>query len=312
MSRRLSAFAALLLLAPICFVAYHRSALRLPDSGAGVRARSGPTDELETMESVDSVSTLLQLSDKNGPVTTAWLRVPRRLEADYEVLMTYVGHQTGRKILDLIPERPDVVLVAMQYPVAYRNDTWREQLALPRVVGTAVHDTVVGGMLAIGELERRGFDGSRLTVLGVSVGSFFAVLHGAYDDAVPRVLVVHGGGNIYRVLATMYASRDEPWKGRLVGMLADLFLGPYDSVHHVERIAPRSFAMIAARGDGYFPEESARQLYARARAPKAIAWRKGAHVRSKRLDIVADLVGQIDAYLDGQLRFDESEPQRSP
>jgi hypothetical protein len=294
------------------FAAYHRSALRLPDSGAGVRARSGATTELETIESPTSVSTLLQLTDADGPVTTAWLRVPRRLDPDYAILMTYVGHKTGRKILELIPQRPDVVLVAMQYSAVYRHATLRQQLALPSVVAATVHDTVVGGMLAVAELERRGFDSSRLTVLGVSVGSFFAVLHGAYDEAVPRVLVVHGGGDIHGVLATMYASRGQPWRGHWVGALGYLFLDPYDSLHHVQHIAPRSFTMIATRGDGYFPEESARQLYARAGAPKAIAWSSGAHVRSKRLDIVDDLVLQIDAYFDGRLRFDQSESRPSP
>jgi hypothetical protein len=234
------------------------------------------------------------------------LRVPRDLDRDYEVLLTYVGHTAGRKILDLIPERRGLVLMAMQYAAAYENDTLREQLALPRTVPAAVRDTVEGGMLAVAELEHRGFDLDRLTVLGVSVGSFVAVLHGAHDEAVPRVLVVHGGGDLRRVLFSMYDHRDRPWTGRLVGGLAWLFLDPLDSLHHVGRISPRSFTMIASRGDTYFPEESARRLYARARAPKAISWTSGDHVRSKRTDIIDDLVVQIDAYLDGKLEFDEA------
>lgn len=310
--RLLACIAALPLVVATGFVLYHRAVASWPESGAAVRARARPATVLETVDQPSSIATLLQLADADGPVTTAWLRVPHQLELDYEILLTYVGHKTGRKILDLIPERPDVVLMAMQYAAPYRHETWRQQLALPRVVGATVHDTVTGGMLAVAALERRGFDSSRLTVLGVSLGSFFAVLHGAYDEAVPQVLVVHGGGDIYRVLATMYAGRGKPWTGRLVGLLGHLFLGPFDSLHHVERIAPRSFTMIATRGDGYFPEESARRLYARARAPKAIAWRTGAHVRSKRLDIVEDLVVQIDTYFDGHLQFDESEPRPNP
>lgn len=311
MRRTVTLLVVIALLVPAIFVAWHRIILRLPDSGRSVRAGFLPAAILEQVQRPSSLATLLELRRGDGDggrvVTTAWLRVPHDLDPDYEVLLTYVGHTAGRKILDLIPERRDMVLMAMQYAAAYENDTWREQLALPRTISEAIRETVEGGMLAVSELEHRGFDRRRLTVIGVSVGSFVAVLHGAYDEAVPRVLVVHGGGDLRRILFSMYSQRDRPWTGRLAGWLAWLFLDPLDSLRHVERIAPRPFTMIASRGDTYFPEESARQLYDRARAPKAISWTSGDHVRSKRPDIVSDLVEQIDAYLDGKLAFDESE-----
>jgi len=296
------------------FVVHHRLDLRWPDSGAAVRREWRPARVLETVERPASVATLLEIHDAAGPITTAWLRVPRELQADYEVLITYVGHATGRKLLDLVPERPDVVLVAMQYSGEYRRETWSDKLALPRVLRETTHDTVAGGMLAVEELERRGFERQRLTILGVSVGTFFAVLHGAYDEAPPRVLIVHGGGDLRRVLGSIYTHRGRPWTGRLVGSLAWLFLDPVDPIHHVGKIAPRSFAMIASRGDTSFPEESASLLYAEAGAPKAIAWTAGDHVRSKRPDIIAELVESIDAYLQGNLDFDErvGEPVERP
>lgn len=292
---------------PVAFVLYHRLSIELPGSGAEVRAGYRAATALETLERPSSVATLLRLNGGSGSPTTAWLRVPRDLDPDYDILLTYVGHQAGRKILDLVPERRDVVLVGMQYAAEYRRDTLRQKLALPSTLRRATHDTVAGGMLALAELESRGFDLDRLTVLGVSLGSFFAVLHGAYDEGVSRVLVIHGGGNLRVVLRSYFGERGRPWIGRLAGGLAYLFLDPLDSVHHVARIAPRELTMIAARGDAAFPERSARELYSAARAPKAIEWTKGSHVRSGRPDIIADLVTQIDLYLDGDLEFDERE-----
>ncbi|MDH3402896.1 MAG: hypothetical protein OEP45_04705 [Acidobacteriota bacterium] len=305
------ALAALLAIA-LGFVARHRSAIELPEPGPAVRAGHAPATALETVDRGVSVATRLRLNGRSASPTTAWLRVPRALDADYEILLTYVGHKTEGRILDLIPERRDLVLMAMQYAAEYRRDTWREKIALPRTVSGAVRDTVAGGMLALAELEHRGFELERLTVLGASVGCFFAVLHGAYDEAVPRVLVVHGGADIRRILESWYRSEGRPWTGRLVGGLAYLFLDPYDSVHHVARIAPRDFTLIAARGDAYFPEPSARLLYDAARPPKALVWNEGAHVRSRRADIIADLVTQIDLYLDGRLELDESEAAELP
>jgi hypothetical protein len=312
-TRRLGIFiVATLLSVLVGFVLYHRLSVELPASGGEVRAGYRPATELETLERPSSVATLLRLHGSSGSLTTAWLRVPWDLDPDYDILLTYVGHQAGRKILDLVPERNDVVLLGMQYAAEYRRDTWRQKLALPSTLRRATHDTVAGGMLALAELERRGFDLDRLTVLGVSLGSFFAVLHGAYDDRVPRVLVIHGGGNLRWILTSYFGERGQPWAGRLAGALAYLFLGPLDSVHHVARIAPRDFTMIAARGDGAFPERSARALYSSARAPKAIAWTEGSHVRSGRPDIIADLVTQIGLYLDGDLEFDEREQLAAP
>ncbi len=308
--RRALALSSAVLLVPALFLVHHRASLRLPASGDSARASQRPAEIVEIQERRSSVATLLELRDVSGPITRAWLRVPRELDPDHQILLTYVGHKTGGKILDLIPERSDVVLMAMQYATTYRHATWRDKLALPRALREGVSETIAGGMLAIGELDARGFDRERVTVLGVSAGSFFAVLHGAHDNAVPRVLVVHGGGNLRRVLTSMYSARGRPWTGRLVGGLAQLFFGPLDSLHHVKRISPRDFTLIAARGDGYFPELSARELYARARAPKAIVWNAGDHVRSKRTDIIDDLVVQIEAYLDGELRVDEREVLR--
>jgi len=305
-ARRSLAVGCSVLLLLIGLVVHHRLSIALPRSGNAVRASGEASITVTQGATKTSTTSLLELHDQSGAVTTAWLREPLHLATDYKVLLTYVGHETGRGILDLIPERDDLVLLAMQYPFVY-GATWSEKLMLPTRLNEAAGFTVTGGMLAIAELQNRGFEVDRLTVLGVSFGSYFAILHGAYDELVPRTLVVHGGGDIRGVLTSAFSHRGQPWTGRLLGALGFLFLDPLDPVHHISRLAPGSLVLVAARGDPYFPEHGIQRLYERARPPKAIVWNTGAHVRSSRPDIVAHLVVQIDAYLDGRLQFDESE-----
>ncbi len=61
---------------------------------------------------------------------------------------------------------------------------------------------------------------------------------------------------------------------------------------------PRKLVMIAARDDKIFPIETIKILYARAREPKEMIWTESGHVRSKDTDLIADIVRQIDRYLE--------------
>jgi len=46
------------------------------------------------------------------------------------------------------------------------------------------------------------------------------------------------------------------------------------------------------------PLETVEKLYARAREPKEMIWTDSGHVRSKDSDLIADIVRQIDRYLE--------------
>src|SRR5262245_50140680 len=71
---------------------------------------------MESSASAVSQTRLVELyNDRGEAVASAYVRTPRQLADRYRILLTYAGMKTGQQILGLIPERSDVVLVAVQY-----------------------------------------------------------------------------------------------------------------------------------------------------------------------------------------------------
>ena len=241
---------------------------------------------------------LVELVNHRGEaVSTAWVRRPAMLSANYRIAMVYSGANTGKKILELIPARADLVLVAPQYPYA-RPRTPPSYLTWPLDVRRAVFRGVAGGLLAVSFLEEaEGLDARRLLLVGASLGTPFAVLHAALDARVPRVLLVHGGGDFPLILRSIADRRGRPWRGRLEGWLAEAILDSFDPIHYIAEIAPREVLLIGARNDRYFPAASTLQLYERAGEPKRLLWTEGAHVASRRTAALDEVLRQLELYL---------------
>jgi len=221
------------------------------------------------------------VNDRGESVATAWVRRPAHLAASYRTLLVYAGRKTGRAILDLVPARDDLVLAAVQYPeIASR--TLGERLRWPSEVRRAAFRTVAGGILATSFLERdERLDSKRLVVVGSSLGSAFAVAHAALDPRVPRLVVIHGGGDLQLVIRSLEAARGRPWRGRFYAAAAAVLVASFDPLRYAADVAPRETIVVAARSDRTFPVASTLALYERAREPKRLVWTAGAHVRSK-------------------------------
>jgi dienelactone hydrolase len=238
--------------------------------------------ELERAEIAGAIARRLELVNHRGEaVAEIWVRRPARLSGRHRVLLTYAGRKTGRAILELVPARPDLVLVAVQYP-EIPSTTLGERLRWPAAVRRAATRTVAGGLLAVSWLERdERLDPERLVVLGSSVGSAFAVAHAAIDERVPTLLVVHGGGDLPLVVRELEAKRGRPWRGRLYAAATWLLAGSFEPLRYVAEVAPRETIVVGARSDATFPTASTQALFDRAREPKRLIWTEGAHVRSK-------------------------------
>lgn len=242
---------------------------------------------------------LVELINHRGEaVSTAWVRRPASLSPDYRAVMVYSGANTGRKILELIPLRPDLVLVAPQYPYS-RPRTPAAYATWPRDVRGAVFGGVAGGILAVSFLEEsEGLEAQRLLLVGASLGTPFAVLHAALDARVPRVLLVHGGGDFPMVLRSIASRRGRAWRGHLESWLAEALLDSFDPIHYIAEIAPREVILIGAREDRYFPAASTLALYERAGQPKRLLWTDGAHVASRQTPALDEVLRQLELYLD--------------
>lgn len=261
-----------------------------------VRGRYQDSVTLDTWESEKSITRLLQLRNHDWhAVTNVYFRQPVELDLNYRILLIYAGAKTRDKILTLIPERSDLVLVSVQYPYS-SPEGMIERLRWPRHIRAAAFRTVAGGMLALDFLHRdEHLDIDRVAVIGVSVGVPFATLHGALDERVPTVMLIHGGGD----LAGQVRATHEPRSLAMpASVLAAILFYSFEPLRYIDRIAPRKLVMVAARDESMLPAESAEKLYAKAREPKQLIWTESDHVRSKDAEVVAQIIRQIDLYLE--------------
>jgi hypothetical protein len=251
---------------------------------------------LDSWESAHSRFQLLQLRNHRGDaVTDVYFRRPLELDSHHRIFLIYAGAKTHDKILTLIPERSDLVLVSVQYPYD-SPDGLLEHLRWPHHIRQAAFRTVAGGMLALSFLdEDEHLDIGRLTIIGVSVGVPFATMHGALDERVPTVVLIHGGGDLP---AQVRAIAEPRWIATPAGVMAAILFHTFEPLRYVDRISPRKLVMIAARHDTMLPHETIEKLYARAGEPKQMIWTESGHVRSKDTDLIADIVRQIDRYLE--------------
>ncbi len=235
-------------------------------------------------------------NDRDEIVATAYIRRPMSLSEDYQILLSYAGLKTGKRILGLLAEQPDHVLVAMQYPYT-RPQRVIDYLRWPYDVRRLGYRTVAGGMLAVSFLsETEHLDTKRLIVVGASLGTAFATLHGALDERVSRIVLVHGGGDFPLIIRTIEQRRGRPWTGALKASIANALVGTFDPIHYIDRVSPRESIIVATHNDKYYPVESVEAIYRRAREPKAIIWTETSHVSSRRPAVINDIVRRIAAH----------------
>ena len=250
---------------------------------------------LDTWESAHSQTRLLRL--RNGDLyapADVYVRRPAELDSDYRILLMYAGAKTKDRILRLIPDRSDLVLVSVQYPYA-SPDGFMEHLRWPYDVREAVFRTVAAGMLAVSHLQQEeDLDIERVAVVGVSLGVPFATLHGALDARVPTVMLVHGGGDI---AGQVRATHEPRWLATPASLLAANLFYSFEPLRYVDRIAPRQLIIVAARNETMIPVETVEKLYAKAGEPKLLVWTESDHVRSRSADVIEQIIEQIDRYL---------------
>ncbi len=108
---------------------------------------------LDSWASAHSGVRLLQLRNHRGDaVTNVYFRRPLELDPHYRIYLIYAGAKTLDKILTLIPERSDQVLVSVQYPYD-SPDGLLEHLRWPHHIRQAAFRTVAEGMLALSFLQ---------------------------------------------------------------------------------------------------------------------------------------------------------------
>ena len=276
--------------------------------GCSANVERGGTTQVQPVsvsETALSRKSELKLLNSQGTQLEYFIREPRRATRPLPAVFILAGVETGRESLNLIDDRDDLLLVSMNYPR-------REELALsglglvlaPYVLRRMAFDSLEGGLLALDYLSRRtDVDQKRIILLGVSFGSPIIVALGARDPRADAVVLIYGGGDLGGLARTNL--REKPWwlPGWIIGPAVRAFLGEFEPLAHVEKVAPRYFLMVSSRQDEMFPPSSALALYGRARDPKKLIWYDTGHldlfdrqlIRRLTRDVVADL--QAAGYL---------------
>jgi len=304
LARRAAIAATVAVVCFLCVAAY----LRRDTTAEFYRARGryAPARELAAWNQGGSRCRTVELrNDRGEDVATAYVRVPFPAAPAYRVIVTYVGEKTGRTILELIPPAPDELLVAVQYPYQSPHGLLAH-LRWPYDLRRVVYRTVAGGMLAVTYLERAGFSTARLTVLGASLGTPFAVIHGALDRRVTSFLLVHGGVDLPGVLWSIEQRQGHRWRAGLAAGVAAVLVTSFDPLRYVGRIAPRPLTILATRNDRYFPVASVQALYDRAGQPKRLLWTDSEHVGARQRELVAVILSELER------RLAEDDPLPAP
>ena len=263
------------------------------------RGEATPVQPVSVSETALSRKSELKLLNSQGTHLEYFVREPRRATRPLPAVFILAGVETGRESLDLIDDRDDLLLVSMNYP---RRETLSLDgfglLLAPYVLRRMAFESLEGGVLALDYLSRRtDVDQKRIILLGVSFGSPIIVALGARDPRADAVVLIYGGGDLGGLARTNL--REKPWwvPGWIIGPAVRTFLGEFEPLAHVEKIAPRYFLMVSSRQDEMFPPSSALALYGRARDPKKLIWYETGHldlfdrqlIRRLTRDVVADL-----------------------
>ncbi|HET9948825.1 MAG TPA: hypothetical protein VFQ22_07875 [Longimicrobiales bacterium] len=208
------------------------------------------------------------------------------------------GYRTGERAATLVGDAPGAIVAALGYPYDGPTDV-RGLAVLPRLpaIRRAVLDTPPAIRLALDWLlARPDVDPTRVELVGVSFGAFFAPAAAALDSRVTRLWIVHGAARPREVLERGL----EPWIGwgparALVAAAADVVLGgpALAPERWVPRVAPRPVVMINALDDARLPRSAVEALHASAHEPSEVVWVDGGHVHPERPDLIAALMDVV-------------------
>jgi len=272
------------------------------DCGPVFLARKGQLIETrrQPVAVSDNTTTVeLQLRSETGLTARGRLRTPRRA-GRYPAVLLAVGLHTGAKVMDLIGDYDDLVVLALDYGWDERFDVrtlpvlWRVLHRMRAVSLDAVPRQLLGLEVLAGEPA---VDPARLNVVGVSYGAYIALPAAVLEPRVSRLILAQGGGAIGPTIAANAPLWDAALPPRAAGWLAEQLYAPFRPERWIGRLAPRPVTFIASRQDATLPVAAVERVFARAGEPKELLWRDLPHVGPDAEEIVAALAGAVVAEL---------------
>lgn len=224
---------------------------------------------------------------------------PESRDATLPAFLLIGGLHTGREVIQIISSRPNVanlgVFLALDYP--YSGPLEFEGLdILPHIpeIRRALFDGVEAVRLGIDFLEaQESVDRSRIVLIGVSLGAFYAVDAGGADARVAAVMSFMGGGGQRSILEWNLRRNgfiSSPWLSEPISFLADWLIRPLETTRLVGEISPRPYIQVSARNDEMVPECNALALYQASREPHRLIWLSTPHVMPGMEEIIEKMI----------------------
>lgn len=255
-------------------------------------------------------SEVLSLALASGAhVQARLLRPAQVLSKPLPVVVVLGGLQRGAKAIDLLPPVADAILVGLDYPAEVpKKPAWHELLPLARELEAGIATMIEALGVLHGRLQQRtDVDARRLTIVGASLGSPFAVIAAdrfGYDG----VVLAHGFADLPRTIGHQFARRWEPRWGSLGSALAWLsqqaivcIVDLPDVESHAQRLrAQQRVYVLTAAEDEFIPRSSSQALIdalRRSAAAITVEERPGGHMRGTRRQLLQDLFERSTAWM---------------
>ena len=248
----------------------------------------------------------VELTSSTGLTVKARLRIPRHKGPPFAGILLFDGWEGGRKVVDLpgLEEFFDRgLLISMDYPV--EKTTSFSLRDIPRIRRGAF-DGVASILLLIDYLEtRQDVDHGRVVLIGVSLGSPFAVVAGGLDERVKAVASLYGGGELGPLFTHLLHRPFKnffwgPAAAYLLGRTGAFLLSPLEPTRYVALISPRPVLFINGEDDELIPPRSAESLYFKAGEPRTMIWLKSSHIRRTKEQLLHDLSHDTIQWLTAQ------------
>ena len=269
----------------------------IPDPTLHVADRKGQLREVQRTrqwQEQDSLYTELTLISSSGLRVEISTRIPMSATSPRPLVLLLGGRRTGRNAVKLVNDTRGVALAAISYPFAGDPQASRLQLLadLPDMQ-QAIKDTAPAIMLAMDYLSQQPqIDAQRIELAGVSLGAFFVSVPGTLDPRFRRVWLIHGAGEVGKVLEK---GTEQYIKNTTLRHLLGKLLSWITLSHHlgpeqwVGRISPRPVIIINARDDPSFPASSIAALHNAAKQPYEIIWMESDHIMPSRTEVVESI-----------------------
>jgi dienelactone hydrolase len=217
-------------------------------------------------------------------------------------LLLTAGLHTGKEAVSLIPPRTDMVVMALDYGWTGEFDvsTFSNMKRDLGQLRATTMDAVPRALLALDSLCTDPMvDRDRITVVGVSYGSYVALPAAALHPEVDELILVQGGARIGPTIAGNARLWKTPLPAPVAGWIGAMMFVPFDPVRWARRLEQKRFTMMASRNDEQIPTDALTAVFDASPSPhKEFIWMDAPHVAPDADAIIQLISRNIVEHLD--------------